>query len=509
MVIGDVLRRNARRYPNKTAVVFENTRYTFRELNDRVNSLTNALLDIGVKRGDRVAVLLDNCHQYVEIHWAGAKGGMTVVPLNCGLSRQELAYIVNDAEANTLLLGEKYLEVVNSIRERIKGVRNFIAIGAPSSETMNYEALISSYPSDKPKVEVDEQDLHLLLYTSGTTGLPKGAMLPHRNRLDGTVNTVLAHQLTPQDVFLLSGPIFWGPMLGFVLPLSYVGAALIILKGFDAKTVLETIDRERITTSIMITPHITSLLEYPQLDKYDLRSLRCIVIGGLPLPAEVWKRAIGVFGNIFAQSYGLVEAGTLTFLSPEEVMLEGPPDKMRRLQSCGKETINVELRIVDSDGNDVPPGQLGEIIARTDGVMKGYWKLPQATAEALRGGYFYTGDLATKDEEGYVYLVGRKKDIITSGGKNIYPTEVEEVLYRHPAISEAAVIGVPDEKLGESVKAVVALKEGKKVTQEEIIGFCQQNLASYAIPRSVEFVGKLPRTASGKILKGVLKERYQ
>lgn len=232
------------------------------------------------------------------------------------------------------------------------------------------------------------------------------------------------------------------------------------------------------------------------------------MVGGAPTPVEIWKRAISIFGNIFIHSYGLTELPQLSSLPIEDVVLEGSEREVRRLRSCGREVTNVEMRVVDGEGRDVSPGQVGEIIAKGDSMMKGYWNLPQATVEALRGGYLYTGDMATIDEKGYLYLTGKKKEVIVSGGRSIYPPEVEEVLYRHPAISEAAVVGVSDEESGESVKAFVVLKGEAKATQEEIIDFCKQRLASYATPKWVEFVDSLPRNPSGKVLRGVLKERH-
>ena len=507
MVFGDIVKGNARRYPNKLALVFENNRYTFKEFNERTNRLANALLDMGVKKGDRVAILLDNCHQYVEILSAGAKIGAVTVPLNCGLSRRELSYIINDAEANTLFLGENYTSLVNSIREELKGGKNFV-VGTPLEGMRSYEELISFYPPDEPNIEVEERDLLFILYTSGTTGLPKGTMWTHKGKVEGVVGCTFEWCFTPQDVYLVITPAFWSGSLGFIfLYPFYIGSTVVILKEFDTRTVLETMEREKVTITLLLPPHISTIVEYPELAKYDLHSLRLIVTTGIALPYHVWKRTIGALGNIVSPAYGLSETGCLAALHPQDIVLEGLPQKVRRLQSCGQETINTEVRVVDEAGNDLPAGQVGEVIVRTDAMMKGYWKLPQATAEVIRGGYLYTGDLGSLDEEGYLYLMGRKKEILTIRGRNIYPWEVEEVLYRHPTVKEAAVVGVPHEKLGLLVKAFVALKRGKGATEEEIIDFCRQHLADYAVPGSVEFVDKLPRTTTGKVLKEELRKR--
>ena len=509
MNLNDIMRRNAKRYPDKTAFVFEKTRYTFKELNDRANRVANALLGMGVRKGDRVAALLDNCSQYVELICGLPKGGIILVPLNTRLSERELTYIINEVEATTLFLGENYLDLVNSLKGELKGVRNFIVVGE-QAEMMGYKELIPSSPPDEPKVDIEEEDIAYIYITSGTTGLPKGVIISHRNVLEGNLNAILTKNLTHKDINLTALPFFWSwTVEGISWACFYRGCTLALQKEFSPQAVLEAIEKEKITVYYGTTHHISLLLECPDLDKYDLSSLRYIEFGGAPMPVGTWKRAIRVFGNIFIQCYGLTEANGPVYLLPEDIVTEGPPEKVRRLQSCGKESINVEARVVDEEGKDVSPGEVGELLIKGDCVMKGYWKLPEVTAEALRGGYLYTGDLATVDEEGYIYIVGRKKEVITSGGKSIYPTEVEEVLYHHPSILEAAVVGVPDPELGEAVKAVVALRDGKEISQEELIGFCRQNLADYAVPRSIDFINKLPRTSTGKVMRKILKEKYK
>lgn len=506
MVIKDIIIKNARRYPNKTAVVLEDTRCTFEELNNRANKLANALIDMGVNKGDRVAVLVDSCLPYAELLCASQKCGAVVVPLNPGMDKRGLVYITNDIEANTFLLGENYIDLYNSLSEEIRGVRNLISMGAPSGVIKGYEELVSQYPLEEPEVKIDELDTCFIDFTSGTTGLPKGVVSTNRRYLASMQKTAYINHLTHGDTMLIPMPSFW--MAGIMYACLYCGCTSIITREYDPKTILETIEREKITNAIMPPFYITSLLEYPRLKEYKLPSLERIVLMGASLPAEILKRATEVFGNILTQTYGTSEASWLTFLSPGDIVFKGPPEKVKRLQSCGKELINTELRVVDENDNDVLPGQIGELIARGGSVIKEYWKLPQTTAETFRGGYMYTGDMATVDEEGYIYLAGRKKDIVSSGAEIVYPTEIEEVLHRHPGILEATVIGIPDVELGEVVKAVVVLREGQETTEEEMIGFCRQYLAGHAIPESVDIIDKLPRTASGKILKRELKERY-
>ncbi|MBI4618949.1 MAG: long-chain-fatty-acid--CoA ligase [Desulfobacterales bacterium] len=509
MIIGKLIARNAKRYPNKTAVVSGDYAFTFKEFNERVNKLANTLADLGVKKGDRIAALLDNCHQYVELYCSAPKGGFVLVPLNYMLSGKELAFIINNSGANTLFLGEKYIDTINSVRGDLKGVRHFIIIGTPTEGMRSYEELISRYPADEPKVDIGEDDLAYLLYTSGTTGLPKGVMHSHRSILEIVMQYVILPDLKRDDIDLITIPLYWGPsLLLHILPHFYVGSTIVVLKEFNPDVILKAIETEKVSTTLMPPSFIISLLNHPGMDQYNISSLRSIVFGGEPMPVEVLKRAIVVFGNIFAHVYGLMEITPVTYFREDDLVLDGPPEVLKRVQSCGKEAINVEVRVVDENDNDVIPGEVGEVIAKGDNMMKGYWELPQATAETIRGGYVYTGDLATIDKEGYIYLVGRKKDIINSSGKTIYPGDIEDVLYRHYSVSQAAVIGVTDAKLGESVKAVVVLKEGMESTENEILDFCKQNIAAHAVPQSVEFVNELPRNPSGKILKRKLRERY-
>lgn len=510
MILGDIMKRNAKRYPEKTGLVFKSVRFNFGELNRRINSMANALTDLGMHRGDRAAILLDNCPEFVELYFAIPKAGGVAVPLNLALSGQEMAYIINNAQANILVFGERFASLVNSLRNELSSVKNLVVVGAHGNEMKSYEQLIARYPAAEPEVPVGEEELAYLLYTSGTTGVPKGVMVTHRGMIEGALNYVLGYRLQPRDIGLLTIPLFWGGSLfPFLMPHFYLGCTVVLSDDFTPEAILDLIQKERVTTSFMVPSLITALLEYPQLSNYDCSSLRHVWFGGEPMAVETLKRAIGAFGNVFFQLYGLVELTPVALIPPEEQVTEGPPEKVKRLASCGREACNVEVRVVDDEGRDVAPGQVGEVICRGDNMMKGYWGMPQATEEVLRGGYVHTGDMATVDEDGYLYLVGRKKDLIVSGGRNIYPAEVEEIIYQHPSIVEAAVIGVPDDKLGESIKAVVVAREGENITEGDIIDFCRQRLPDYAQLKSVTFVDKLPRNPSGKILRRILREKFQ
>ncbi len=346
---------------------------------------------------------------------------------------------------------------------------------------------------------------------SGTTGRPKGAMLTHHNLMIMTMNFFAdICPLGPEDAVLHAAPLSHGSGL-YCLPNVAKGAANVILatKSFDPPVVFETIQRRRVTNIFMAPAMIKRLIIHPEMGRYDLSSLRCINYGGAPILVEDLKDAVRKMGQVFVQLFGQAEAPmTISYLRKEEHLLEGTEEQMKRLTSAGIPRTDVEVKIVDDKDNDLPPGQMGEIVLRGEVVMKGYWKNPEASAETLRGGWLHTGDLGIMDDKGYVYILDRAKDMIISGGENIYSREIEDVIVKHPAVLEVAVIGVPDERWGESVKAIVSLKEGKKTTEEEIINFCKEYLASYKKPKSVEFIDAIPKNAYGKVLKRELREKY-
>ena len=505
MLLGDIVRLNAMKFPDKTALVFKDTRLSYLELNRRVNRLANALLGIGVKTGDRVAVLADNCSQYVEVYFATSKGGMVVVPINNSLDAEGMTYIVSDSGANTIVFGENYVDTINSLRPGLKTVRNYIAIGeAPGAES--YEKLLSSYPDDELEVAIDENDTAWLLYTSGTTGPPKGVMLNHKSQIVDSANTLLTcFPINRSDIHLVILPLFHIGSLWHMRCHFYMGNTTVLMDARDPKLILETIEREKVTTLCFVPPMIVPIVNHPDIEKYDVSSMRIMIYSGAPLPEGLQRQLNQIFGDIIIQVYALTEGGPAIVMPP---LMEGPWQEVKRVGSCGKEVINVEVKLVNEEGKDCAPGEVGEILARGDNIMKGYWNMPEATAKTLEGGYLHTGDLATRDEEGYYYITGRKKDTITSAGKPVYSPEIENVLSLHPAISEVAVIGVPDKELGEAVKAVVVLRTGEKATEEEIIGWCQGRLDDYKVPGSVGIVDRLPKTPSGKVLKNILRERY-
>jgi len=287
-----------------------------------------------------------------------------------------------------------------------------------------------------------------------------------------------------------------------------MGCTVIVIKDFSPSNVLKTIEEEKISTTLFSSNFLSQLINCPDITKHDCSSLRRVAVTGAPLPAETWKQAIRIFGNVFVQTYGLTEVAPITSLPPESFVLEDSPEKTKTIHSCGKEAVDMEVRVVDEQGNDVAPAEMGEVIVKSPAVMEGYWNAPEATRETIKGGYLYTGDMATMDQEGYIYLVGRKKDVITSRGKTISPSEIEDIIYRHPAVFEAAAIGLPDKELGEAVKAVIVLRPGEKADAEEIIAICRKYLPDLAVPKSVDFVVSLPKSAVGKVLKYALRDKY-
>lgn len=509
MILEDIPKRNAKRYPDKTALVFGNTRYTFKELNDRVNSLANAMSDMGLKKGDRFAIIADNCNQYVELYWVAIKTGIVMATLNPWFPQPELARIISDMEAKIIVFSQNYRDLVGSLRSQVSGVQEYIAIGDLLDGARSYEELISSYPPIEPEIEHDDDDVACLGSTGGTTGIPKQVMHTYRSMLVTMMDDRHTCALEPKDVGLFVGPFFWAlAMPRIVNSTSYAACSLIILQDFTPQSILQAIEKEGASALLTGTQFIYDLVNYPDLGQYNYSGLRHVLGSGVPLPKEFWHQAVNTFGNIFTLVYGLCEFPVITLLCPEEFVLEGSEKEMNRLRSCGREGANSEARVVDEQGNDVKPGQMGEVIAKSPSMMKGYLNAPKLTNETIKGGYLYTGDLATVDEDGYIYLSGRKKDLITVQDKMLTPTEVEDIIYMHPQVSEAVAIGVPDEALGEVVKAVIVLKKGGKASESEIIELCQQRLPDYAVPRSVDFVETLPRSSVGKVLRRELRDKY-
>ena len=509
MNLGKLVTKAVEKYGERTAIKFGEKSYSYLTLYERVNRLANALLTLGIKKGDRVAVLGRNSSQYIETDFAMAKCGVIRVPLRARLSASELLHVINDSQPNTLIVEESFLEDLYAVRKEIKHVRHYITLSGASEDMLNYEDLISTSSSDEPDIDVCDDDVYALIYTTGTTGKPKGAMQTHKNLL-WVVRSILLDvcRITEDDVLLSFLPLMHAPLI-LILASFINGAKHVILPRFNAKDVLETTEREGVTTVFMVPTVIYMLLEYPELKKHNLSTMKTILYGGSPMVADRLREAMEVFGNVFVQSYGLAEAFMpITVLKKEDHTKAVANDDLGILSSAGKESTFQELKIVDEAGNRVKINEPGEIVIRGDNVMKGYWNKPEATDEVIKSGWFYTGDIGTMDERGFVYIVDRKHEMIITGGLNVYPREVEEVLYKHPTVLEAVVIGVPHDKWGESVQAVVVLKEGMHVEESELIEFCKGKIADYKMPKAVDLVGSLPKGAAEKILRKEVKEKY-
>src|SRR5262245_56420807 len=511
MHVGHLLTRAAGRWPSRPAWLEGDTVVTFREAEARVNQLAHGLLALGAAHGDRVGMLVPNCRQGLETILAPMKAGMGVVPMNVRLHPSEHEHMLNDSGARVLIYHEDFRSHLGMIRRRLKTVEQCVAIGRGDPSDIGFEDLLQGRPTGAPEVVLQPEDLAWLFYTSGTTGRPKGAMLTHRALL--AMVQIFLLDVDPAretDVLLHAAAITHGSGISIFHHIARGAAsAFPFTRSFEPRRIFEAIQRYRVTTMFLAPTMIHMLTTSGAHDEYDLSSLHTIFYGGAPMYVDQQQEAVRTFGPIFCQVFAQAEAPMVCTVLPQGDHLAGDdPVRWRRLGSAGRETTGVQVRVVDDMDRDVPPGTAGEIVVRGDLVMKGYWNNPDATAETLRNGWLHTGDVGHLDEDGYLYVTDRKKDMIISGGANIYPREVEEIICTHPAVLEVAVIGVPDQKWGESVKAVVVLRGAAEASEAEIIEHCRQHLASYKKPASVEFVSELPKNAYGKTLKRELRERY-
>jgi long-chain acyl-CoA synthetase len=502
--LGDVARKGARIHAEREAVVFDGTRLTYRELDRRVNRLANALLRLGARKGERVAVLAENTHKFLEVYLAAAKAGLVTVPINSRLAVEEMRHILDDSGAAFFLAGDGFEETAGKLRATAKTVRTWAGLDRELAG-IDYEALLREAPAVDPEVAVSEDELAILMYTGGTTGLPKGAMLSHRNLLSAMVASAQQMGFTHHDATAMCLPLFH---LSFwpAFCLLMVGGKVVVIRKPLIATILKAIQDERCTHVNAVPTVYNWMLDAPEAKQFDVSSLRLMTYAGSPIPEQVLRRCIERFGNIFAQIYGLTEGGGGTALMQEDHVVDGPRSKL--LRSAGKELLLSEVRVVDDAGNRVPPGVAGEVVIRGANVMMGYWNKPDQTAAALRDGWLHTGDIGKMDEEGYLYLVDRKADMIVTGGENVYPTETENALYKHPCVQECVVVSAPDERWGERVQAVVVLRPGPPVTEQELVEFCRERLAGYKCPKKIEFWEALPKTAVGKLLRRDVKARF-
>lgn len=506
----DIIYRNALLYHDKEAFIYGSKRITFSEFNIRINSLINALLSMGVKKGDVIGILSWNCLEFADVFGAAMKGGFIASPFSPRLQINELDYLINYSEADVLFVGSELFDKVDLIRSHLPKVKIFISFEKNHPDMINYNELLMNYSSDEPDVQVTVDDPLYIFYTSGTTGVPRGALYTHRRKMEDTRTyaQVLGAEVGDKHVMIM--PLFHIGGHAQFWTFFYAGGSNVIMKFFDPEETLRIIQVERATDIHVVPTHLVSMFSLPNFEDYDLSSLKRIWYAASPMPLEILKNAIKRFGPILIQGYGQTESGPLVSYLTKQAhnVLENPIEEQKILASCGQPCHGVHIRIVDEKGDDVAPDELGEIIVQGEQIMIEYWRRPEETRQTIIDGWLHTGDIGRYDERGYIYIVDRKRDMIISGGENIYPREVEEVLYQHPAVKEVAVIGVPDPYWVERVHAVVVPKEGMTVSSEELIEFCKQRIARYKAPKSVEFVDSLPKTPSGKILKREIREKY-
>jgi len=517
MNIPFILEKAVSLYAQKEAVVSEGKRFTYAGLARRVYKLADFLRSVGIKKGDCVAILHENSHQFLEAYFSTAQIGAILNPLNTRLSPKELAFILKDSGATILIASRRFTSSVKTLSELEIELKQVIWTG-DGDETrlcseIGYEDVLREKTSKPPPLsEVSDDDVAHLYYTSGTTGEPKGVMLTHKNVCTHALATIGELRLNDTDSWIHVAPLFHLADAWATFAITWVGARHITVPDFDPPLVLEAMENERATITNMIPSMWNMLVNTAAVNSYDFSSLRIVLSGGAPIAPDLVRKIMRTFKCDYIQTYGMTETCPYLTLSilKESLTRLSPEEQFVYKAKTGRPMIGVLLKVVKDNGEEVKPNnkEVGEIIVKGDIVTQGYWKRPKETAAAIKGGWLYTGDLAVVDREGYVNIVDRKKDMIVTGGENVYSTEVENVLYSHPAILEAAVIGVPDSKWGEAVKAVVVLGEGKEATEEEIIKYCKDHIAHYKAPKSVDLISGLPKTGSGKICKKRLRERY-
>jgi len=535
MVLTETLTKALKLFPQKRAIVCGGKHWTYQEFCSRVHQLSRCLKGFGLKKDDKVAILHPNCHIFLEAYYAIPQLGAISVPINTRLSPREIAFILQDSESKILIADSMFKNQLDPIRKEIRGIKKILWTGEDQGNSsppdpppkasargrtrrnhsidLNYEkALQQEDVGLLPAPPIDGEDIAQIYYTSGTTGRPKGVMLSHKNVTTHALGTIAEVHLTDGDVWVHVAPLFHLADAWATWAVTWVGGTHVLVREFDARVVLETIQREKVTLTNLIPTMLNLMVNHPDTGRFDYSSLRVLLSGGAPIAPEVVRKIVETFKCDYIQTYGMTETSPYLTLSvlKEHLKKLSHEDQLRFKSKTGREFIGVELKVVNEQGKEVKKDEkeIGEIIVKGDIVTKGYWKLPEETKKSIKKGWLYTGDMAVIDEEGYVTIVDRKKDMILTGGENVYSTEVENILYMFPAILECAVVGVPDQKWGEAVKAIVVLKPRQQATEQEVIQFCKERMAHYKAPKSIDFIGALPRTGSGKIHKKNLRDKY-
>lgn len=501
LLVGELVKRASHQSPHEEAYVYGRTRRTFQEMDDTITQFAGWLQEQGLKQNDKVGFMLKNSLAFAEVAMGIPLFGAVGVPINFRFGVSEVEYIVNNADARMLVIDAEYVNMIESIRASLQQVEMVVVVGSEKTLPqgfINYDAIFQSEAVYEPSETLTDNDAAYIMYTSGTTGLPKGAIMTHKNICQNAYNNMYVNKTERYESQLICAPQFH--IAGLLLTVqTFMGhGKTVIQRDFNPADVLETLEAEKINTIFLVPSMWNFLFQVPNMEDYDLSSVTLCATGAAITPLAVKKRITHYFPNArLADNFGQTETtATATALTGDDVL--------RKPESVGKPYPQVEIRIVDENMNDVPPGEVGEIVYRGPTVMKAYYKNAEATKEAFRGGWFHSDDLVRMDEEGFIYVVDRKNNMIISGGENIYPAEIEEALYQMSDVLECAVIGMPDDVWGERVKVVVAVKPGRTLTENQVIEYCREHMASYKKPTEVEFVDELPRNTSGKVLKYVL-----
>ena len=498
----DILAVHAQAQPSKKVIVCAGREVTFLELNSRANRVANGVAGLGLAAGDRAAVMAYNSVAGYEVSAGLRKAGLIGVPVNFRLRGPEVAYILNDSGAAVVFAGPEFVPVVEEARAAVQGERRYVAIDAGEVPPgwLRYEDLLAASSEQEPEGAGGGLGASMI-YTSGTTGRPKGAFRAQGVGLELALQSIQIFGLDPSDKHLVAGPGYHSAVSYFSMLTVLLGGTVVVMPKFDPEQALRLIAERRCTTTFMAPVLLQRILDLPEQvrARYDVSSMRALILGGAPFPFSLKERAVRYFPDALYEFYGATETGVNLVLTPAE--------QLARPGSCGRPTDSTEILLLDDDGNPVPDGTPGQVWVRNTGLAQ-YYNQPDATAKSMRDGFFTVGDVAYRDADGYYYIADRKVDMVISGGVNIYPAEVEAALHAHPAVRDAAVIGVPDADWGESLKAVVALQPGTQASADELMAWCGQRLADYKRPRSVDFVDELPRDQAGKLLKRQIRAPY-
>jgi acyl-CoA synthetase (AMP-forming)/AMP-acid ligase II len=519
----DLLRKTAKTRPDKTAVICGDIQYNFNKFKDRVDRLANGLQTLGIRKNDKIAILHKNCHKFLETYFAAAKIGAILVPMNYRLSQEDFLYILDNSQAKILVAQSEFFLPFSKIKKGIPTIEHIVitdmttdseSILKTETKFLVYESLLKDpLLYEENETSILDSDIAQIYYTSGTTGKPKGVMLTHKNNRVHAESTKKELELSKDDRWLHVSPMFHLADAWAVWTITQVGGTHVMVPGFEPDQVMETIERHGVTLSNFIPTMLNILVNFPDVRNYDYSSLRLILSGGAPIAKETVRNVIDTFGCDYIQTYGLTETSpflTMSILRNEmkELTFE---ERLRYMVTTGRPFHGVELKVIKEDGTEVTPDEkeVGEILARGETVTPGYWRMPEETSARIVDGWLHTKDLAVVNPDGYVTIVDRKDDVIISGGENIYSIEVDDVLYAHPCVLEAAVIGLPDPIWGERVTAAIVIKEDEDVQEEEIISFCKERIAPFKAPKTVIFTDCLPKTGSAKICKYKLREQFE